>query len=628
MNSHQKYPIIMGTAGHIDHGKTTLVKALTGQDTDRLPEEKRRGITIDLGFAHMTLPSGQSVAFIDVPGHERFIRNMVAGVHGMDAVLLVVAADEGVMPQTTEHLAILRLLGVQHGMVVITKADLADEETLDLVKSLVADAVSGTFLERAPVAVVDAISGKGLSELKSHLSGLCESRVQVEDGELVRLPIDRVFSVKGFGTVVTGTLVCGRMNVEDVLELVPTDKTVRVRGLEVHNQPVVQASRGQRVAVNVAGVNREEMVRGRVLASPGSLRGIDVAAVEVELLASSPPLGENTRVHVHSGTAETLGRIFYFDRRQLEPGRMTFAELRLETTIPLKRRDRFLIRAYSPVFTIGGGVVLEVGIHHHRKEALLLPRLASLARDDDTEVLRAVLHPLSGPEDIAVIAQRMGTSAEKVLRFCQDDHQVLILDSRYLWDHAAFLDWLDGLRHTLLEYNRAHPFKPGMPLEVLKSQRALHWPPKAFRSALDRGNLVVDREWVRISQAIDPLKQDQEKVVDAIFQAIAEGGLNPPSFDLVRQRLTIPLEQFDDVVERLFLARRLVRLQDGLAISEAAYQSGRKKVAEALKGGAHLTTSELKEVLGISRRLAVLFLELLDREHVTRRIGDNRELVR
>lgn len=628
MNSHQNYPMIIGTAGHIDHGKTTLVKALTGQDTDRLPEEKRRGITIDLGFAHMTLSTGQPIAFIDVPGHERFIRNMVAGVHGMDAVLLVVAADEGVMPQTTEHLAILRLLGVQHGMVVITKADLADQETIDLVKSLVADAVRGTFLEGAPVAVVDAVSGTGLTELQSHLSGLCQSRVRMEGGGLVRLPIDRVFSVKGFGTVVTGTLVSGHLHVEDVLELVPTDKTVRVRGLEVHNQAVAQAYRGQRVAVNVTGVNREEIVRGRVLASPGSLRGIDVVAVQVELLASSPPLAENTRVHVHSGTAETLGRIFYFDRRLLEPGQTAFAELRLEAAIPLQRGDRFLIRAYSPVFTIGGGVVLEVGVHHHKKEALLLSRLAGLAGDDDTTVLRTVLQMLSGPEDVATIAQRMGTPATEVLGLCQDDPQVLVLDSRYLWDYAAFRGWLEGLRHTILEYNRAHPFKPGMPLEMLKSQRALHWQPKVFRSALDRGNLVVDREWVRVSQAIVPLNPDQQKMVDTIYQAIAEGGLNPTSFDLIRQRLAIPLEQFDDVLERLFLANRLIRLQDGLAITDEAYQSGLEKVVEALQGGARLTTSQLKEVLGIGRRLAVLFLELLDREHVTRRVGDNRELVR
>lgn len=627
MELDKDYPVIIGTAGHIDHGKTTLVKALTGQDTDRLPEEKQRGITIDLGFAHMTLPSGQKIAFIDVPGHERFVRNMVAGVHGMDAVLLVVAADEGVMPQTTEHLAILRLLGVERGMTVVTKVDLADPEMIELVEVLVSEATAGTFLEAAPIVLVDAVSGRGITELTEKLEELCRTVTHRDVDGNVKLPVDRVFTVKGFGTVVTGTLVSGHLVIDQPLELVPSHRSVRVRGLQVHNQTVDSASSGQRVAVNLAGIDRVDVTRGDVLATPGSVRGIDVAAVELEVLASSPALVESSRVHVHAGTKEALGRVYFFDRRQLEPGERSFAELRLESPVALARRDHFLIRAYSPVYTLGGGIVLEVGVHHRKKEAGLMARLGRLQQGNDGLVLEEILNTLPLPQEVDALAERVGISREELTRLVAESSQAMMVGMRYVWDGSRFRDWCAQMSRLVGEYLADHPFKPGMPIEMLKTQTAMKWSSRSFREFLDLGGVVLDREWVRLQVEAPELSDAHAMMVEQVYQSIAAGGLHPQPFADLKRTLGALAVHFDDIIERLFLQGRILRLEDGLAISQEAFVDGRRKIMDAIRQNGASTTGDLKEVLGISRRLAVLFLELLDREHVTRRVGDHRELV-
>ncbi len=619
--------VIVGTAGHIDHGKTTLVKALTGQDADRLPEEKSRGITIDLGFAHMTLPSGQPLAFIDVPGHERFIRNMVAGVHGMDAVMLVVAADEGIMPQTEEHLAILRLLGVQRGFTVITKSDLVDEEMLQLVRTLVAEAVAGTFLEGAPVVACDALSGRNMGELIAELERLTHSVKRPTGHQLVRLPVDWVFSVKGFGTVVTGTLGSGRIRLDDTLELVPAGVKVRVRGLQVHNRSVEEAGAGQRVVVNLAGVDRADVDRGMAVATPGSLHGVDVAGVDLELLPGSTAVAERTRVHVHAGTAEALARVHYYDRSQLEPGQRAFAELRFETPIPLTRRDRVLVRSYSPVVTIGGGVALEVGVHHRRRESGLLARLARLADGDDLGVISEVVAVADQPMEVSAVARAANLSEEEVRLSLPQLDGVVVIDDRYLWDLNKLEKWAAEAYRQVEGYIKAHPIKPGMPRDDLRAKVAPKWSLRVFQAVLVHAQFVLDREWVRLAPESVALSEAHRQLIDRIEDAIARGGLKGLEYGDIQQETRVQGHDFEDIVEHLFLQGRILRLEDGLVIARAVFETGRQMIAEAIRSRGPLSTAELKEVLGISRRHAVLFLELLDRERITRRVGDSRELV-
>lgn len=619
--------MVVGTAGHIDHGKTTLVKALTGQDADRLPEEKRRGITIDLGFAHTTLPSGQPLAFIDVPGHERFVRNMVAGVHGMDAVMMVVAADEGVMPQTREHLEILRLLGVQRGLTAITKADLVDRDMIELVQAVVSEALAGTFLEGAPLLVVDAMSGRGLDDLRAVLDGLAaETRARPTSGP-VRLPIDRVFTVKGFGNVVTGTLVSGRIALDDSLEMVPAGFAVRVRGLQVHGQTVDEVFCGQRVAVNLAGIDRQAVARGQTLASFGTLRGVRVAAVQFELLASAGELADNTRVHVYAGTAEALARISLFGTRTVESGGVAYAELRLETPLAVRRQDRFLIRSFSPVRTIGGGLILETDVHHKKTESGVIDRLAKLAAGSEEDVLKDVVHRAPAPLDLGVLAERLGMLREEVARVTGDSPDVVVLDSRGVWGRDAFEAWSHRVRAAVAAYLAEHPVKPGMPLDEVRAAFASEWPARVVRAGLERTGLVIDREWVRISETPTPLSERDREHLERVYQAIHQGGLRPVGLTQVADSARLYGSEFDDVVERLFLDGRLMRLEDGLAITRESYQAGERAVRDALQDVSPRSTSDLKDVLGVNRRIAVLFLELLDREHVTRRVGDSRELM-
>lgn len=614
-------PLVIGTAGHIDHGKTTLVKALTGQDADRLPEERARGITIDLGFAHMTLPSGQRIAFIDVPGHERFVRNMVSGVHGMDAVLWVVAADEGIMPQSTEHLDILELLGVQAGLTVITKAGLVDDDMVSLVSDMVKEATSGTFLENQPIVVVDSVNGQGLSELIGQLEALTTRIGYRRSDGFVKLPIDRVFSVRGFGTVVTGTLVRGTIATDDMLEIVPGGIKARVRGLQVHNQGVAQAASGQRVAVNLGGVDRSQVERGQVLASPTTLSGQAVALASLSALGSCEKIRERTRVHVHCGTAEALARVFFFDREALQAGETAFCELRLESVMPIERGDRYLIRSYSPMRTIGGGQILEVGVHHRKKEPGLLERLQLFSEGDPTALVDDLLQRAEMPHETDWVSHETGVM---VLDLPANPAWVAIEGA--WWHRSRYQDWLARVEEVVQQYRHSHPIKPGMPQEALKAQLAHDWPLRVFQSALSEGGWVLDREWVRPAVA-EPLSDQHKRAIDTLYEAIEAQGLRPQGLIEWQARHLVPAQWFDDIVEYLYLQQMIYRLEDNLVIGKEAYQWGWQTVKTALTEKGALSTSELKDQLGTNRRYAILFLELLDRQRMTRRIGDRREWV-
>ncbi|MDA8193689.1 MAG: selenocysteine-specific translation elongation factor [Thermaerobacter sp.] len=620
-------PVIFGTAGHIDHGKTTLTRALTGQNTDRLPEEKARGISIDLGFAHFTLPNGQRVALIDVPGHERFVRHMVAGVHGMDAVLLVVAADEGVMPQTREHLDILQLLGVRHGLTVITKADLVEAELVDLVQEMVSESLAGSFLAEAPIVVVDGVSGRGMPALVTALGELARSAEDRPASGPVRLPIDRVFTVKGFGSVVTGTLVSGTIRTETPLEVVPSGELVRVRGIEVHGAKVRDAFAGQRVAVNLAGVDRSQMARGQVLATPGTLAGAEVVTVELDLLLSAPALDMNARVHCHIGTAEAVGRVYLYEGEEVQPGNRTYAELRLESVMPAARGDRFLVRSYSPVVTIGGGQVLEVGIRHRRREPGLLTRLARSAAASDTELALDILSTAKKPLTWADLSAAAGLDVGSLRQALAGQAQCLYDEERFLWWEPARKAWADNAAERVQAFQTAHPLLVGMPRERLRAELAENWPARAFAWVLEASpQLRLDREWVRREGYRPVPAPSVVETVRQVLESVERDGLRPETLETIRDRLQIPPDIFYDVLEHLTLAGEIVRLDDNYYISRRALDSGIARVRAVLAGQAELGTGELKEALDTNRRFAVLFLELLDGLHVTRRVGEKRVL--
>ncbi|MCL6563655.1 MAG: selenocysteine-specific translation elongation factor [Firmicutes bacterium] len=619
------HPIIFGTAGHIDHGKTTLTRALTGQDTDRLPEEKSRGISIDLGFAHFVLPSGRRAALIDVPGHERFVRNMVAGVHGIDAVLLVVAADEGVMPQTREHLDILQLLGVHHGLTVVTKADVVDSEWLDLVVETVREELSGTFLETAPLLVVDAISGRGMEALRQALDVLADQVEPKPQEGFPRLPVDRVFTVRGFGTVVTGTLVSGRLRVEDPVEIAPEGILSRVRGLEVHGEKVGEAVAGQRVAVNLAGVERSQLYRGQVVSRPGMMRGERVMVVDLSLLPSAPALAMNAPVHCHVGTAEGVGRLYFYDRNQAKGGERLFCEIRLESPLAVLRGDRFLIRSYSPITTIGGGRVVEVGVRHRRREARLLERLSELAQAKEDDLLFRLLEESPRPLSLQELSVAARVVEERVGGLLQGLPVWSDPDGKWWWAKARWAEWRERLVGTLRTYHAQHPLRMGMPKEQARAEMAPGWPVRAWSLALEAvPDVVQDREWLRW-QGFEPAPRPEEVgYLEQLIERSRADGLHPRSASAWLEEVGAPPQIGPDLIDFLAASGRLVRLEEDLYLSREAWEQAVAIVREALRQQQAATTAELRERLGTNRKVAVSLLELMDAQHLTRRIGDRR----
>lgn len=616
-----KPPVIFGTAGHIDHGKTTLTRALSGQDTDRLPEEKARGISIDLGFAHLTLPSGRTAGIIDVPGHERFIRNMVAGVHGMDAAILVVAADEGVMPQTREHLDILEILGVERGITVLTKADLVDREWLDLVLETTREALAETFLAAYPILTVDALSGRGIEDLRKALDRLADTvEPRLAEG-FPRLPIDRVFSIRGFGTVVTGTLVAGRLIPDQALCVEPGGVAARVRGLEVHGQPVTEARAGQRVAVNLGGVERTAIRRGQVVTVPGAVAAVETLAVALDLLPGAEPLPMNARVHCHLGTAEAVARVYLYDGEAIQPGDRGYAELRLESPMAAARGDRFLIRSFSPLKTIGGGQVLEPGGRHRRREPGLRARMERLAKGEEQEVLTALIDEADRPLETAWLARTSGIPEERVKALLEAAPQVVRDENGSFWASRRLLEAVaQHIRDRLSAHHRTHPLQPGLDREQLRQEAAGDWPPRAWAWVLGQvEGITVAGEWV----SLRGFQPRPDPSTEALYRAIDADGLRPRPLAEHRSHWTGDPAAFFDAVQLLLYGERVYRLEDHHLISDRAYRAGRERV-EAAVGTGRTSTSELKDALGTNRRFAVSFLELLDSQHVTRRIGDRR----
>ncbi|HMX27806.1 MAG TPA: selenocysteine-specific translation elongation factor, partial [Blastocatellia bacterium] len=482
--------IIVGTAGHIDHGKTSLVRALTGVDADRLKEEKERGITIDIGFADLTV-GDVHFGFVDVPGHERFVKNMLAGAHGMDLVMLTVAADEGVMPQTREHFDICRLLEIKAGLIVLTKIDMVDAEFADLVEADVADYVAGSFLESAPILRVSSRTGEGIDELKKALAALAKKVEARDERAVARLPVDRVFTIKGFGTVVTGTLVAGRIALGDELELLPSaNRRARVRGLQVHGHVTQEAKAGERTAVNLQGIELDEVARGQALAPAGRLVAASMLDVKLRLLKSAPrPLRTRSRVRLHIGTAEALARVVLLGQSELAPGADCFAQLRLESPVPALPKDHFIVRSYSPMVTIGGGVIVDALPRKHRvrEGAQAAAQLEKLAAADDVEQI-ALLAEMAGEQGMSFTAlaarsglpddaiKRAADSLTKSRRLAAVTANPLLLLARTQFDELA-----KQTRALLKAFHSRAPLESGMPREELREKIFSQLPPEIFR---------------------------------------------------------------------------------------------------------------------------------------------------
>jgi selenocysteine-specific elongation factor len=634
----------VGTAGHIDHGKSTLVQALTGTDPDRLKEEKARGITIDLGFAHADI-EGVHLAFVDVPGHERFVKNMLAGVGGIDAVLLVVAADESVMPQTREHFEICRLLRIPAGVIALTKADLADNDTLELSRLETRELVSGTFLQDAPIVPVSARTGRGLPELRTALAGLA-ARVpaRAHDQGAVRLPVDRVFSMKGFGTVVTGTLVSGVLHADDEVVVAPAGRRVKVRGVQVHGKSQREASAGHRVAANLGGVDVDDISRGETLISPDSFdptRRLDAA---IELIPGARPLRHGTRVRFHHGTAELFGRVSLAALREkdgkataiageLPPGREAYVRVRLESPAVLTRGDRFILRAYSPPATIAGGEVLDP---HPPRSGMRTDagrrRFESIDAARDTVSVAAVLLQESGASGLPApaLASRLGRDLPAAESLVAEMSRAGA--ARDLGTVVVATGVLDQLERSVLgeveAHHRSQPLSAGMPREELRTRLFSRAHDAVFAAVLDRlaaENRIIVRDRIALASHRLELSGDEQRAYEAIARLFAEGGLKPPAPAEIGSTLHLEPSLADRMLKLLQRQRVLVKVDDLLFHADALARLKEDLASLKSRGSpARVDVGSFKEKYGISRKFAIPLLEYLDRERVTRRVGDAR----
>jgi selenocysteine-specific elongation factor len=629
--------VVMGTAGHIDHGKTQLVKTLTGIDTDRLKEEKERGITIDLGFAHLTYEDGTEVGVIDVPGHERFVRNMLAGVGGIDLVMLVIAADEGVMPQTREHLAICQLLRVKEGLVALTKADLVDEDWLELVSEDTREFLKGTFLEGKPIVPVSAKTGQGIDELKRVLQALV-ARVPPKQLEgKFRLPVDRVFTIRGFGTVVTGTLFSGTIRVEDRIEIYPKGIEAKIRGLQVHNASVPEAVAGQRTAINLQGIDKVELERGDVLGHPGEFAPTFMLDAVLQHLSDAPrPLRHRARVRLHVGTSEIMGRVILLDRDELAPGEEAYVQLRLEEPAIVLPRDRFVIRSYSPVQTIGGGILLDAQASKHRRgEAALAAHFRLLAEGSSEEIfshhLRQATHQGLRLSEFLPRTELSESRLRQVATTLQRAGRLRAVNADMGWYlHAEALDSLTReLRRYLETFHRQNPLKPNIASEELRAKvRGLGERVclMALEELRQQGVVVVERDRVRLATHQVALDDTRERILNELEAEFLAAGYQPPRVEDLFAKLNIGKGHDKALLQVLLDQGRAVRLKENVVFHRANLAKAETLLVQYLRDHREITPIEFKDLLGISRKYAIPMLEYFDSQKITIRVGDKRIL--
>ena len=636
--------IIVGTAGHIDHGKTALVRALTGVDADRLKEEKERGITIDIGFADLTV-GDTHFGFVDVPGHERFVKNMLAGAHGIDLVMLVVAADESLMPQTREHFDICRLLEIKSGLVVMTKADLADDEFIELVEAEITDYVAGSFLAGAPIIRVSSKTGQGIEELKKTLLQLAAKASLRDENAVARLPIDRVFTIKGFGTVVTGTLIAGHIKTGDELEILPSkNQRSRVRGLQVHSKSTNEAKAGERTAVNLQGLDVDELTRGQVLAPAGRLLTSHLLDVSLQLLKTAPkPLRSRSRMRLHHGTAEVLARVILLGQPELLPGQKAFAQLRLETPLLTFPGDRFIVRSYSPAVTIGGGAIIDAlpNKHRLREAGKIVAQLEALQNAEEVERI-ALLVEMSGEQGMtsSALAARSGATDDTIKKAVEQNtknRRLIIASANPMWLLArAPLEALaKKVRELLKSFHQKAPLESGLAREEVREKIFAKLPAEIFRAVIaglaERNEVVAEKELLRLAAHRIALSSEEQAAKDHLAEVYLQAGLQPISLE---EALKQAAPQFGiDAARAQRFAQMLINGGDLVKVGELVFH---RQSLENLKSnlqkykaeqGTKIDVSIFKDLTGVSRKFAIPLLEYLDRQRVTRRVGESREIL-
>lgn len=631
--------IIIGTAGHIDHGKTTLIKALTGRDTDRLKEEKERGISIDLGFTYFDLPSGKRAGIIDVPGHEKFIKNMLAGIGGIDVVVLVIAADEGVMPQTKEHLNILKLLQVKKGIIALTKKDMVDPDWLEMISEQVQEEVKGTFLEEAPIIPVSSVKGEGLQALIAEIDRATES---VEERDVVsgfRLPVDRVFTVPGFGTVITGTLISGTINEGDKAVLYPSKLESRIRSIQVHEKNVQHAFAGQRVAINIAGIKLDEVQRGDILSKPGSMEPTMMIDARMEMLQDAPmTLDNRDRLRIYHGTSEIMCRVVLLDREELKPGESAFVQLRLEDQIACQKGDRFVIRFYSPMITIAGGTILETN-PPKRKRFMedVLEELSIKEKGDPSKVVEQLIlqngEKFLNRKQLQTQLNMEEKTLAEVLQKLRDDQ--LVVELRFgeesCYSHVKYLGIIgQQLEQILTQFHSRNPLKAGMSKEEVKSKLFEMLKPRVYDAVLnyyvDNKRIKVINQLISIHDFQPSFTENQNKIKLFLLKKYGENGYNPPKLSDILNENKYDKQQTQMVFSALVEMGYLIRLDEDIAFTKEAYEDAVQKLRTFIAENGSIQLGQFRDLLGTSRKYAMALLDSFDQQKLTKRIEDKRIL--
>ncbi len=632
--------IILGTAGHIDHGKTSLVKALTGIETDRLKEEKERGITIELGFASLDLPNGQHIGIVDMPGHEKFVKNMVAGSSGIDIVTMVIAADEGVMPQTREHMEICNLMGVEHGIIALTKTDMVDEDLLEMALDDINDFVVDTFLEGKPIIPLSSVTGEGLDDFSKALEDICINIPARKLSSIFRLPVDRVFSMKGFGTVITGTLSSGSIKVGADIMVYPKRITSKVRGIQVHSSSVDSADVGTRTAINFQGLDKESVDRGDILSTPDTL--IESYMVDAQFLylkSNAKPAKNRTRIRFHSGTSEILGYLILLDREELLPGDEAPVQFRLESPVCCIKDDRYVVRSYSPIKTIGGGDILNpVSQKHKLFDKNVIQGLENLLLEDNEQTISFFLS-LKGYQGLSfnqlrvmtnISDKKLASSLQKMLA----KQEVIQTDKEnQLYVSGSFFSaFKERILEKLSIYHTDNPIKEGMPTQELKSKFQYIDDAKFFNilfTKLSKENLIIiDKNIIKISTHEVALQVDQHEVKEKINKIYQSSGLTPPFFRTICQDLDLDKKNATDVLHMLIDEKSIVKTKDDLYFDASEISRLEEKLVSFLKENESITTPQFKDMTGVSRKFVIPLIEYFDSIHLTIRVGDTRQLRR
>jgi len=636
--------IVLGTAGHVDHGKTSLVRALTGIETDRLKEEQKRGITIELGFAYLDLPCGHRLGIVDVPGHEKFVKNMVAGVTGMDLLAFIIAADEGIMPQTREHFDICRLLGVKQGLVVITKKDMVDEEWLELVTEEVNEFCQNSFLEDAPVLAVSSVTGEGIDQVIETIDGFVRGHQFSESFGPFRLPVDRVFAMKGFGAVVTGSSISGRACIGDEMRFYPSDRTAKIRGIQVHSEAVELVEAGHRTAVNLQGVDIEEIERGMVVAPPGSLESNYMLDCSILYLSSSTkPLKHRSRVRVHLGTAEVMGRVSLLDRDELKPGEESFVQLLLEEPVAVWPGDRYVIRSYSPVATIGGGKV--IGNQSSRKRKRLTEKdraynrqvfdILSSGSAEDKVLLLLKESGMAGLsfDDLAIRLGMFGKHLTRILNEPLSAKRMVVIDSatqRYVLREIAD-EVVETILGALGHYHTAHPLKNGLSKEELRSGFPQIVDPKVFSYCLNdlirKKQVIQEESVIRLAGHQVALKADEKKLKKDMTDWYVKKGIKTATIkETVEAFNAYPDPLIKEVLALLLKEGALIKVSESLYYDAQALEKLQSEVVRFIETEGEIDAPRFKNLSGLSRKFSIPILEYFDRTKLTIRVGDKRVL--